>query len=35
MPYAEIAQALAVSEVTARWRVCKARQALLARLQAD
>lgn len=35
MPYAEIAQVLAISEVTARWRVCKARQSLLARLQAE
>jgi RNA polymerase sigma-70 factor (ECF subfamily) len=28
LPYAEIAQILNVSEETARWRVCKARQAL-------
>jgi RNA polymerase sigma-70 factor (ECF subfamily) len=29
MPYAEIAQILGISEETARWRVCKARQSLV------
>ena len=34
LPYAEIAQALAVTEETARWRVCKARQILVKELEA-
>ena len=33
MPYCQIAQVLAISEETARWRVCKARQFLLRELQ--
>ncbi len=34
MPYHQIALVLAVSEETARWRVCKARQFLAKKLQA-
>src|SRR5262249_55200155 len=33
LPYAEIAEALGTTEVTARWRVCKARQLLLKELE--
>ncbi len=33
LPYSEIAQVLAISEETARWRVCKARQFLLKELK--
>jgi RNA polymerase sigma-70 factor (ECF subfamily) len=33
MPYAEIAQTLAISEELARWRVCKARRLLLRELR--
>jgi RNA polymerase sigma-70 factor (ECF subfamily) len=33
MPYAEIAQALSITEETARWRVCKARHLLLQQLK--
>ncbi len=32
MSYTDVARALSISEETARWRVCKARQLLLARL---
>ena len=32
LPYAEIAQILGVSEETARWRVCKARQSLVQKM---
>jgi RNA polymerase sigma-70 factor (ECF subfamily) len=32
LPYAEIAQVLGITEETARWRVCRARQLLLRRL---
>jgi len=34
LPYAEIAEILGVSEETARWRVCKARQYLMKELSA-
>lgn len=33
LPYAEIAQVLDITEATARWRVCKARQFLLKELK--
>jgi RNA polymerase sigma-70 factor (ECF subfamily) len=33
VPYAEIAKILAISEENARWRVCKARQVLLKKLE--
>jgi DNA-directed RNA polymerase specialized sigma24 family protein len=29
MPYSQIAQIMEISEETARWRVCKARQLLV------
>jgi RNA polymerase sigma-70 factor (ECF subfamily) len=34
MPYPEVARALAITEETARWRVCKARQFLVKELEA-
>ncbi len=34
LPYCQIAQVLTITEETARWRVCKARQCLLKEMQA-
>jgi RNA polymerase sigma-70 factor (ECF subfamily) len=34
LPYCQIAQVLAITEETARWRVCKARQSLLKEMKA-